>query len=342
MRRRIVRAKTEISPATKAFLEVKKTHKRFLPEIQHALIEKQVRGDDRVTDHIHPSDLAKGTWCQRACFYHVTGHTLAERKPYWRMGSVYHEGHMIHDKWQGWFWDLGILEGVFLCLHCNFAMVSVSPTECSNCGSQREALRYLEVPVLAEPYLLAGHGDGMARDTWLEFKSLGVNTLRFEDPDLLAAHTYNININGKRREFIDLDELWGSIQRPLPSHRRQGAIYCFLWNRMHPERPIDEIVFIYECKWNQDAKEFVVRYSEDTIRDRLDACLTIADRVRNQGSAPDCSWDAEDGCPECRPYDKALAKPRSRRTISRTPRPDGAQRPVRRIARRQPGGAGPT
>ena len=307
--------------------------------MQHALIERQVRGDGRSTNVLHPSEVAKGTWCRRAAYYQVRGMRLAESKPRWRMGSVFHEGHMLHDKWQGWFWDLGLLEGVFFCRHCSEEWWAVAPERCRSCGFDREFLAYWEVPVRDPDYLLDGHGDGMARDTWLEFKSLGVNTLRFEDPELLAAHTYNININGKRREFVDLDELWDSIRRPLPSHRRQGAIYCFLWNRMHPERPIDEIVFIYECKWNQDAKEFVVRYSEDTIRDRLEGCRDIEERLRTSGPAPDCSWDPEDGCPECRPFDKALAAPRSRRAIQRAPRSDGAQRPVRRLTRRQPGGA---
>lgn len=327
-----------LSPATRAFLDTKRVESRFLGDVQHLLIERLTKGDGRATDFLHPSDVSKNDWCQRAAYYGVIGAPKkdSDAKPRWRRGSIYNEGHMIHDKWQAWFWDLGILEGQYYCLHCQYAWWATAPVECENCGLSRKFLIYQEVAVGSSAHLLYGHGDGLARDVWHEYKSVAKGTLFFENPTLLEEHTYNMSINGKRREFIDYDGLWDSIRRPFPGHLRQGRLYVALWNREHPDRQIEEIAYIYECKWNQDAKEFIVKFREDQIRDRLAACMRIADAVRNQprSSAPVCSWDEEKGCPECRPYDTARNAERPRRRLQRTVLEDGGGPTRRSFTRR--------
>jgi hypothetical protein len=261
---------------------------------------------------------------------------------------IWDEGKEIHKKWQNRFWDLGRLQGMFYCFKCQYAWWGQSPEHCVRCDAERVFLTFHEVPLYNADLRLAGHADGQdGDDAVIEIKSIGVNTLLFEAPDLLRAHTYHLNINGKKREFIDHDALWDSIRVPFPSHIRQGHLYSFLG------APHDEI-FIYECKWNQRTKEIVVKYREDRIADRLDSCREICQALAG-GTPPKCP---REGCPDCRRYeestDDAPAKPRriitrptsstppttpDRRGLQNGVRSDGGARPEKRLLRDRSRGA---
>ena len=91
-------------------------------------------------------------------------------------------------------------------------------------------LKYDEVPLRDEKLHMVGHADGIDSEdvAVIEIKSVGVNTLRFEAPQLIKDHSYKVNINGRNREFIDYDGLWDSIRVPFPSHIRQAHLYSHM------------------------------------------------------------------------------------------------------------------
>ena len=74
-----------------------------------------------------------------------------------------------------------------------------------------------------------------------------MRTLAFEAPRL-----YQRYLDGQSAE-----DIWFEINRPFPSHMRQGQLYLWMaW-------PVYErIVFLYEFKPTQQAKEFVVEYNK--------------------------------------------------------------------------------
>jgi hypothetical protein len=185
-------------------------------------------------------------------------------------------------------------------MDCKWAWWATAPDHCEKCGATRAFLRYDEVPLHDPSLRMAGHGDGLDEENALiEIKSIGVNTLRFEAPQLLADHTYRLNVNGRVREFIDHDALWDSIRVPFPSHIRQAHFYS------HMGAPPDEI-FIYECKWNQKVKEMVVKYRPERIAERLDQCSQVCWALEG-GRIPECPFD---GCADCKRYEE----PHARRT----------------------------
>ena len=249
----------------------------LLPAVQRHVMRRANDGDydddARRSDIMHPSDMSKSDWCPRADFYRIlNGHPSTAINPSFSMENVFDEGHRIHRKWQGWFWQMGILSGMFECKQCGYIWWDTSPDECSACPSKR--LRYREVPLENKELMIAGHSDGMVEDggDWLELdepvlieiKSLSLGTLRFEAPML-----YQRYLDG-----LGLDEVWREVKRPFASHIKQGTMYCFL-------AEVRKIVFIYECKWNQQAKEFVVVPNFDHIKESLASAKDVADALRH-------------------------------------------------------------
>ncbi len=274
----------------------------LLPAVQRHVMRRatDLTDVDRRTDIMHPSDMSKADWCPRADFYRITqGEERGPANPSFMMENVFDEGHRIHRKWQGWLWQMGILTGMFQCKDCEYTWWDTSPEKCviDTCWSKR--LRYREVPLYNEELMIAGHADGLVEDglDWLEleepvlleFKSLSIGTLRFEAP--LLHHRY--------MEGLGLDEIWREVKRPFASHIKQGTLYCWLGG-------FTKIVFIYECKWNQQAKEFVVTANFNHIKDIIESAKDVSDAVRHHMEPYRPHWaTGVDGpiCQSC-PYRK--------------------------------------
>jgi len=252
-----------------------------LPAMERHVMRKMAgdpRPDDHSLDYIHPSDMCKPEWCGRHDYYRMVG-TPYEKEdlanPSFRMGNVWSEGHKIHDKYQDWLTEMGVLWGTWQCRECGHAFEALSPPECESCGSLR--LRYREVTLRRDDMLIEGHADGAVHDLddWsglVEIKSIGIQTVRFEAPRL-----YNRYADDNET----LESVWWKINRPFPSHVKQGMLYLWLaWPRYK------QIVFIYESKWNQAVKEFVVSYNERVIAPLLEIAAEVT-RAVELGVPPD-------------------------------------------------------
>lgn len=304
----------------KRFLETKKRDTIILGPIERHLLAKRTEDPHEGRDQtfIHPSELAKSDWCPRAEFYKLSGKRIVKEdtKPSFVLESIFGEGHTIHRKYQSWLWDVGMLEGYFKCGFCGHRWWGVSPDACAQvgCVAGRECLSYAEVPVWSEEYRIGGHADGqlVGGREGLEIKSIGIGTLRSEQPELLGTHTHEFN----GTKFIDYDGLWDAIKRPLPSHFRQGVIYGTIlgWER---------ISFLYECKWNQRSREFIVKVNPALIEDLLEMVKDVLYALDRGGRPPACTHE---DCKQCARYEDGELG--DDKTDTKAP---PAKRPPRRI-----------
>jgi hypothetical protein len=198
------------------------------------------------------------------------------------MNNAFSEGHTIHEKWQRWLWEMGVLFGDWKCMDCGHRYGALAPKCCQFCRSER--LRYVELPLRRHQLLVEGHADGAVHDLdgWdglVEVKSIGIQTLRFEAPRL-----YNLY----QDEGQTLEDIWWKINRPFASHIKQAQLYLWMaWPRY------EEMCFIYESKFNQDTKEFVISYNKDMIAPLIETAREVSHGVR-AGVAPDRPLWAED------------------------------------------------
>ena len=267
----------------------------LLPQIERHVM-RAMKGDPRPEDHsmkyMHPSDMAKTDWCGRHDYYRITD-TPVERSskanPSFNMQNVFAEGHSIGAKWTGWLWDMGVLVGDWKCKECGHRWYDKSPLACQFCKSER--LEYREYPLRRERYLVEGHADAAVHlpedRSLVEVKSIGIRTLAFEAPRL-----YQQYLNGEK-----VEDIWFAINHPFGSHMRQGQLYLWMAWPLY-----EQIVFIYESKFHQQTKEFVVEYNKSFIAPVLETAREVAQGVRS-GVTPDRPiWaEAPDGkvCASC-------------------------------------------
>jgi len=283
-----------------ALKRLKDTYKgddRILPSLERHVMRAMANdGADRRHDVMHPSEMAKKDWCGRHDYFRIIG-TPSEKEsmanPSFRMNNVFAEGHQIHGKYQDWLWEMGVLHGAWLCLSCHLVWTDTSPRQCPTCSSPR--LMYREVPLFRD--LVGGHSDGAVHDLdeWsglIEVKSIGMGTLRMEAPRM-----YQRYLDGET-----LENVWWKIQRPFTTHVKQGQLYLWMaWPRY------EEICFLYESKFHQQVKEFVVAYNPATIAPILETAREVT-RAVAQGLPPSRPSWAEDSdskiCKSC-PYRRA-------------------------------------
>lgn len=298
-----------------------------IPEVKKILLDRKRIEAERASHRTHiiyPSEMAKNDWCPRATYYRMSGLTeVNDSKPSFTLENIFAEGNSIHNKWQGWLGQTGKLWGDWRCTRCS-EYVKNSPKpggyfggSCVGTGwvkldgmtshftkdivsTVQEAYphdwKYKEVTLHSADLPVSGHADGALTEhnILIELKSLGIGTLRFEAPKLLEQHTYEVN----GRKIADVEGLWKDFHRPLMSHLKQGNIY--LWMCQQMGLPFDRISFIYEFKANQQAKEFVVQYSQDIVDPLLDIAETIQICLAH-GEPPHCPFN---GCSSCRAYEK--------------------------------------
>lgn len=271
----------------------------LLGSIQAHMIKEASKPSDRRQDIIHPSETSKEDWCPRSTYYRIKTCREAQNPFLKPPGSttssvqllnIFDEGHYIHDKWQKRLRDMGDLWGNWKCMECGSIYEDdLYPGVCTHCNSIN--IKYLEVPLRFKPFLISGHADGAIPrlKSLIEIKSVGTGTARIEAPKIFEANTDG--------QMINLQGLWKDIQEPFPSHIKQGQLYLALCNLM--ELDFDQIIFLYEAKFNQGAKEFVVKYDPAVSRDILENCMRIAHALEGNGSVPLCPNDT---CKDCEIY----------------------------------------
>jgi hypothetical protein len=284
--------KTKQDSSLKQYLDTKKTPTRLLGSIERFILAQAEKERDHSV--LHPSDLCKSDFCSRAAYYTITVGPKKDQVGF-RLRNIFDEGHYIHAKWQNRLRDMGVLYGKWFCPACQHSWKGVG-TVCPECSYA--AIEYREVSLYDDALMIGGHTDGWVKDSegsvLLEVKSIGVGTIRFEEPSLLAAHA-------------TLDEAWNNIRRPFSTHIRQGTLYLELLRRMEEqgiyEDVPDEIVFIYEKKSDQAVKEFVVKANPDIVKPMLDKAFDVQRAVRVTKTAPECSIDPINGCKLCKVFE---------------------------------------
>lgn len=272
----------------KRFLDAKKSTSRLIGDIERHLLSKAP--EVRSTTVLHPSEMVKKDWCLRASYFALTGATVKKEVPNLRLQSIFNEGHFIHHKWQTWFREMGVLYGQWHCMICGEEMFAISPSMCLNCNARSSFLKYSEVTLVDTDVRIQGHTDGWIKgigdDCLIEIKSIGAGTLRFEAPELLAKYEG------------DVQKAWRSIKRPFNTHLLQGQVYLELVRRMM--QPVNEIVFIYELKADQDYSEFTVKADFGMVEEIFEKAKLVCARVEAKEPI-ECNI-SKYGCKSCQQF----------------------------------------
>lgn len=239
---------------------------RIIPTVEQHLIRQSVADSEvRDTNFLHPSQICKKDWCPRSSWYTITsGEKQAETLRFNTL-NIFAEGHAIHAKWQSWMAGAGLLEGMWSCNRCFnkwwAAQEIGTALRCPSCDS--DLITYREVPISDEKHHLLGHADGIINDrkgkAVIEIKSIGMGTIRMENPDLFFRY---------QKKEITSDQVWKEIKHPFIPHLRQINLYMWVLG-------IQSGIVIYEWKASQDVKEFEVTLSENLITDIISSCLTV-------------------------------------------------------------------
>lgn len=272
-----------------ALIESKKSPNLLVGDIQQYAVKKSQEESDRRQDIIHPSEMAKEDWCPRQTTYRLRGVAPSDTGQVfgYQMLTIFQEGHDIHSKWQTWLMEMGRLWGRYECPLCGHSDFGVGPLPCTECSPWAGApitMDYKEVPLDGEgPWMIAGHADGAVPDidAFIEIKSIGLGTVRMEEPALVRNHTVK-TVDGD--SVVDYDSLFKAIKRPFKSHRKQAAIYLAI--ARHLGWPYKRMVFIYENKANQQVREFVVPFDEDLANELIDVAKDIKWAVENDVDLP--------------------------------------------------------
>ena len=268
----------------KRFLDAKKSNPRLIGDIERHLLAK--KPEDRRTDVLHPSEMAKSDWCLRASYFALSGMPVKKENPNLRLQSIFDEGHFIHAKWQNWFSEMGVLHGYWDLGTPNNKTWATSK---DLAGIPNKV--YKEVPLVYDELRIAGHADGwikgIGEDCLIEIKSIGAGTIRIEAPDLIA------------KADGDLQGAWRSIRRPFSTHVMQGQIYLELMRRLGHE--VNEIVFLYELKADQDYKEFVIKADFELVESKFLKAKRVCEAVE-AGTPLECSNNGSLGCKQCQQF----------------------------------------
>lgn len=244
----------------KKYLDTKKKPTLMLGPVERYLLSQP--REPRPTDVLHPSEFTKPSWCPREGWYLLSGELKVDDGVGMQMLSIFEEGHGIHEKWQRWAYEAGILHSA-------------------------------EAPVVWPGFRVSGNADGILMlDT-----DLGFSGAAGMEPVLLEIKSIGMGTLRVNRFPVDggLAQSFRRITRPFNDHIRQATFYAWVLRRtLWPD--MNRILFLYECKEDQAAREFVVTYNEEYIEvalEKLESLFPKMDGVLVE-TPPRCTNG--DGC----------------------------------------------
>ncbi|KJK56223.1 hypothetical protein UK12_23860 [Saccharothrix sp. ST-888] len=289
-------------PGLAAYLEAAKSTEVIYGDIQKHVLRKAALPDGRRQDVLHPSEMVKSDWCHRAAYYKLTDPKPKPPTTFVRE-NIFREGHSTHAKWQKWLQEMGRLAGDWHCRACGQEFWDdETPQQCQLCSAPARAIDYAEVELNAPALTIGGSTDGFCPEdgSLIEIKTLGIGSLRFEDPKFLAKFELEV---GARGTVYDLARLWRDFRRPLPQALRQGQLYLYL-ARHFEDLHVDRITYIYEFKPTQESKAFTVLYDEKISEGVIEGAQIVTDALEAE-RPPRCNIDPVSGCKNCRSWETA-------------------------------------
>lgn len=279
--------------------QAKNTPGIVLPKVKEMMLHEHNGMSDRRWDILHPSELShQETFCPRAVFLRITEGPVSPGEFKFETQNIFDEGHAIHAKWQDRLRKATPLWGDWECVICDsWALNSTEPDEWGIVNKEYVSMpclydgghiwKYIEIGLDAElEALLVGRADGGFDDTLVELKSVGEGTVRIEDPERW------------READGDLKDLWKGITRPFKTHLNQGDIY--LWIAQQRGLPFKRMSFIYESKWNQLVKEFIIEYDEARSMKLINQAMDLKRMIEDE-EEPTCRFP--ESCKNCEPFD---------------------------------------
>lgn len=268
----------------KDYLNARKSPTKVASRIETHLLSRKP-DTSRRTDVLHPSEIVSDEWCLRASYFLLTGHEMVRHNHPLRLESIFQTGHDTHDKWQSWAAQAGILFGDYKCQSCGTVVQDILglPTFlCHGCGWK--TWKYAEISVEIPEFRISGHTDGWLSlddgDYLWEIKSVGTGTIRHSDPSLMRP---------------SLSASFKEIRRPFRDHQRQIQLYM-------AGLQVDQAIVTYECKENQEYKEFVLKRNPSLIADVFDRAGWLMEQIE-RGDEPECSINPGGGsCKKCKEF----------------------------------------
>lgn len=270
--------------ALKAYLAAN-NNTRVIGSVDRYLLSRPA--GSRSTTVIHPSEMSSSSWCHRAQYFWLKGHTPKHEPIGLKKAITFATGHAIHATWQNWFGEMGNLYGLWECSKTGEKVWDVS----GNLPKEKSWV-YRELPLKSEEYRISGHADGWLKnfgdDLLLEIKSIGEGSIRWYAPDIAYAHS-------------TFSEMWNAISAPFHEHIQQAQIYMKLIELMGLPNPPQEALILYEAKATHEVKEFVVKKSDFGVDELFEAAKRIVAAVDN-GVPPICNISGGSGCKKCSTY----------------------------------------
>jgi hypothetical protein len=205
---------------------------------------------DRETGVWHPSSLSTTDCVRRLAYVWLKTPGDSSNNVNSVSRKIFDVGHHSGYQMQAYFWDMGILEGVYGCVECKYDWWAISPRKCPNCDCKSEIwynLVYLEVPVVDPVKNIKGHADGILNEDGNR-KLLELKTIKNRDT---ATHPI----------AVTFDELTAA----KTEHVYQMNLYMHILTRygLSPKwnQEIGDIkqgVALYNAKNNQRQKEYLV------------------------------------------------------------------------------------
>lgn len=240
-----------------------RTKGRLIPIVSaQAALENNQHTRERDTEYLHPSQICKRDWCPRSSMYEILKTPVEKTKTHsFQTLNIFKTGHDIHAKWQGWLERSGVM-------------------------------KESELPIFNEEHHIKGSADGLIQDVFgraiLEIKSVGVGTVRVENPDLYKKYESG---------DINSDELWKHIRQPFSTHLRQINLYMYATG-------IHQGIILYEWKPNQACKEFDIKFQPALITHILAAAALVKQHLTEGTIIDRPSWATDNENKTCKacPY----------------------------------------